>query len=322
MDLIYTNRERVDVGVLSAYAFDLSFGASENDFEITLGLRENTLEFGSFVYIEGTEYGGVVDGMKTNTSGETIVYSGRTWHGILNSKVIQPDAGANYYTVSGDANVILSTLISRMGLGSLFTASGNLSGITIPTYQFKRYCSGYDGIRDMLAAAGAKLKITWEDRAVLLSAVPVVDYTDAPVDGDMAVLAVEQYRQKVNHLICLGKGDLAAREVIHLYVNASGKIVDTQYYTGIDEIAEIYDYGNSESSDELRKGGIEKLTELMNTDKAEISIPETLGLVYDIGDVVGASDIKSGVTVAAAVTQKVVKIKNGAISTNYKTGGN
>ena len=34
MDLIYTNANGVDLGVLSAYAFDLSFGASENDFEI------------------------------------------------------------------------------------------------------------------------------------------------------------------------------------------------------------------------------------------------------------------------------------------------
>ncbi len=321
MDLIYTNGGRVDQGVLSAYAFDLSFGVSENDFEITLGLRENTLEFGAFIYMEGTEYGGVVDGMETSTTGETIIYSGRTWHGILNSKVIQPDSGKDYFTVSGDANVVLSTLITRMGLGDLFTVSENLSGITISGYQFTRYCKGYDGIRAMLAAAGAKLMIKWESRTVLLYAVPIADYTDTPVDGDMVVLTVKQYRQKVNHLICLGKGDLAAREVIHLYVNASGKIGDTQYYTGIDEITETYDYSNAESSAELRKSGIEKLTELMNTDKAEISIPEMLGLSYDIGDVVGASDIKSGVTVTAAVSQKIVKIQNGAISTEYKTGG-
>lgn len=320
MDVIYTNSRRVDQGVLSTYAFDLSFGISENDFEITLG-RENTLEFGAFAYIEGTEYGGVVDSMKSTTNGETIVYGGRTWHGILNSKIIQPDAGADYYTVSGDANVILSTLITRMGLDSLFTVSAELSHITIPTYQFKRYCKGYDGIRDMLASAGAKLHIVWKDRSVVLSAVPIVDYTDAPVDGDIATLTVEQHRQKVNHLICLGAGELAEREILHLYVNQVGKIVDSQYYTGVDEITETYDYSNVESSAELRKGGIEKLTALINTDKAAISVPETLGLSYDIGDIVGASDIKSGVKVSAAVSQKIVKIQNGAIRTDYKTGG-
>ena len=370
MDLIYTNKERIDQGVLTAYAFDLSFGAEENDFELTLGkvnfiqkaggggaedrilsicgavvcgeaycgyttdtttqidttteiTTETTtlLDFGAFIYIEDTEYGGIVDSMETSTDSETIIYRGRTWHGILDGKIIQPDTGENYYTVSGDANSILSALITRIGLDSLFTVSEGASGINISNYQFARYCGAYDGIRAMLAAAGAKLKVTWEDRSVLLSAEPIVDYTDAPIDGDIAVLTVTQCKQKVNHLICLGTGELAEREVIHLYVDSSGSIVDTPYYTGIDEITETYDFSNAESSDELRKGGIDKLKELMNIDKAEISIPETLDLIYDIGDMVGASDIKTGVSVSAAVSQKIVKIKNGAISTEYKTGG-
>ena len=33
MDLIYTNADREDVGVLKDYTFDLAFGSSENDFE-------------------------------------------------------------------------------------------------------------------------------------------------------------------------------------------------------------------------------------------------------------------------------------------------
>ena len=44
MDLIYTNANRVDQGVLSAYSFDLSFGEKENDFEMTLGADEPVLE--------------------------------------------------------------------------------------------------------------------------------------------------------------------------------------------------------------------------------------------------------------------------------------
>ena len=44
MDLIYTNAQRADMGVLSAYAFDLSFGASENNFEMALGKAEAVLE--------------------------------------------------------------------------------------------------------------------------------------------------------------------------------------------------------------------------------------------------------------------------------------
>lgn len=320
MDLIYTDANRVDQGALSAYAFDLSFGAEENDFEMILGADEPALEFGACAYIDGTEYGGIVDAKETSSDKGTITYTGRTWHGVLNSKVIQPDSGADYYVVSGDANTILATLINRLGLTGLFHAEESASGITVSSYQFNRYCAAYDGIRAMLADVGAKLKIVWQDRAVYLSAEHITDYTSNPVDGDTASITVEQHGKKVNHLICLGKGDLAEREVIHLYADASGNISETQYYTGIDEIAAVYDYSNVESSAELRSSGKSRLKELRDSDTAEICLFES-DQVYDIGDIVGATDINTGVSVAAAVSQKIVRIENGAVNTEYQTGG-
>ena len=318
MDLIFTNAKRVDQGVLSTHSFDLSYGAEENDFELTIGANETMLEYGAFVYIEGTEYGGTVDGLKAVTNGEAITYMGRTWHGIMNSKVIQPDTGKDYLVVSGDANEVLSFLVARLGLSGLFVAAEELSGVNISGYKFKRYCKGYDGIRAMLAAVGAKLKVAWENRSVSLSAEPIADYTDSPVDGDIATLSVEYHEKKVNHLICLGKGDLAAREVIHLYVDQFGRIGDVQYYTGLDEICETYDGSNS---DDLRSDGIEHLTELRSVDVSELIPSQTEVLTYDIGDIVGATEYKSRITVDAAVIQKIVKINNGVVSTEYKTGG-
>lgn len=317
MDLMFTNAQRVDQGVLSAYALDLSFGEDENDFELTLGADEPVLEFGAFVYMEGTEYGGIVDGKKTSTNGESITYMGRTWHGMLNSKVIEPDAGEKYLIVSGDANRILDLMIRRLGLRDLFSVPDNNAKINISKYQFARYCKGYDGINALLAANGAKLVVAWENRSIRLSAVPIVDYTDAPIDGDVATLTVEQHGKKVNHLVCLGKGQLTNREVIHLYANQFGQIVDTPYYTGIDEIADVYENSNA---DDLEEEGIDKLKELWSKDTAEIALTEN-DLVYDIGDIVGATDAKSGVSVDEKVTQKIVKIKNGAVSIDYKTGG-
>ena len=321
MDLIYTNANRVDQGVLSAYSFDLSFGEKENDFEMTLGADEPVLEYGAYAYIEGTEHGGIVDAMEVTTNGKSIKYKGRTWHGMLNSKVIQPDFGKDYLVVSGDANEIIALLIDRLGFSGLFIAEETPSGISLSNYKFTRYCMAYDGIRKMLSEHGAKLKIVWKDRAIHLSAEPVMDYTEAPVDGDVATLRVVQHGKKTNHLICLGRGDLAEREVIHLYVNQFGKIVDTPYFTGIDDISAVYDYNNAESSEELRKEGIEQLEKLRDVDKAEISLPENDEFAYDIGDIVGATDVHTKITVAAAVTQKIVRIDNGSISTEYKTGG-
>ena len=317
MDLIYTDENRIDKGVLTAYAFDLSFGKNENDFEMTLGANEPALSDGSFAYIERTEYGGVIDGIKASTNSNTVTYKGRTWHGLMNSKVIAPDAGEPYLIVSGDANEILAMLIDRLGLTGLFVAAEELSGINISKYQFHRYCKGYDGIRNMLANNGAKLNVAWENRAVRLSAVPVVDYTDAPADSDTASLNVEKYSQKVNHLICLGKGELTEREVIHLYADRFGNIGDEQYYFGLDEITETYENSNSE---ELRQDGISHFKTLRNNDKADISLKDADAIPYDIGDIVGATEIRTGITVTAVVTQKIIKIKNGVISTEYKTG--
>lgn len=317
MDLMYTNAKRVDQGVLSAYALDLSFGADENNFELTLGADEPILEFGAIVYMEGTEYGGIIDAMKTSTNGESITYIGRTWHGILNSKVIEPDAGEGYLEVGGDANRLLEYLVNRLGLWGLFIVPDGNAKINIFHHRFARYCKGYDGIRDLLEENGAKLMVVWEDRSICLSAVPIVDYREAPIDGDVATLTVEQHKNKVNHLVCLGKGQLTNREVIHLYANQFGQISDTPYYTGIDEVADVYENSNS---DDLEKDGKKKLKELWSKDTAEIALTEN-DFVYDIGDIVGATDAKSGVSVDETVTQKIVKINNGAVSIDYKTGG-
>lgn len=322
MDLIYTNENKIDQGTLLAYTLDLSFGEdkSENDFELVLGNTEPMLADNSVIYIDETEYGGIVDGMKSNSESDTITHIGRTWHGILNSKVIQPDSGADHLIVSGEANSVLASLIDRLGLSGLFSAVESSSGINIAKYQFNRYCMGYDGIRAMLEANGAKLKIRWENRRVMLSAEHSADYTDYPVDSDVAPLVVERRGNKVNHLVCLGRGELANREVVHLYVDQFGRIGNVQVFTGLEEVMEVYDYSGAESLEELRKGGIERLDELRSNDKIEVSINEDSGLVYDVTDIIAAKDNKTGNTASAKIIQKIVKINNGTVNIEYLTG--
>lgn len=323
MDLIYTNSRRVDQGVLSAYQLDLSYGTdeNENDFELVLGKSEPMLEDNSVIYIDGTEYGGIIGGMKSDSALETRTHIGRTWHGVLNSKVIQPDPGADYFVVTGEAHEVLAAIIARLDLTALFTASPEVSDVVIESYQFYRYCKGYDGIRDMLAEFGAKLKMRWSGSRVELYAEPVVDYTDRPVDGDEASLAVERHGDKVNHLICLGQGDLAEREVIHLYINRFGNFSTTQYYTGLAEIVDVFDYSSAQSSSDLRKEGKKQLRELRNNDRVNVTVYEGSDLVYDIGDIIGGSDTATGNTAKATVIQKIVKINNGAVGIEYQTGG-
>lgn len=318
MDLIYANSSREDIGVIPDYDFDLAFGSDENDFELTVSRNDHCCEAGYYIYIDGTEYGGIVDAITSDTATENVTYSGRTWHGILNSKILCPDAGESYLTVSGDANTILGTLLSRMGLTALFSASAAPSGINVSGYQFARYVSGYDGIRQMLKSVSAKLRVAYSGGSVVLSAAPIVDYTQDGLDSDQLALKVKKTANKVNHLICLGSGELSNRTVVHLYADASGNISQTQTFTGTAEYTAVYDYSNAEDTAELIKGGTEHLKELLQQDDLSVDVNE-VDDPYDVGDIVGASDDVSGLTISVPVTKKIIRVQNGIISVDLET---
>lgn len=318
MDLIYANADREDIGVIPDYDFDLAFGSDENNFELKVSQNDHCCKAGDYVYIEGTEYGGIIDAVASDTAAEEVTYSGRTWHGILNSKILCPDAGESYLAVSGDANTILDTLLSRMGLTTLFRASSVPSGISVSSFRFDRYVSGYDGIWKMLKSVSAKLIVSYSGGYVVLSAVPVVDYTQDGLDSDLIDMRIKKVTNKVNHLICLGSGELTDRTVIHLYADASGNVSQTQTFTGINEYTDVYDYSNAEDEAELIKGGTERLKELrqqydLTVDVNEVDDP------YDVGDIVGASDDVTGVNIAVPITKKIIRVQNGIVSVDLET---
>lgn len=321
MDLIYTDANRNDLGVLMAYELDLAFGKDENSFECTVSSNNHCCSPGSYLYMEGTEYGGIVDAIANNTAAQEITYSGRTWQGILNSKVIQPDSGQDYLSLSGEANTVIAALLSRLGLGSLMEASTDDSGLTITAYQMPRYISGYDGIVKMLAAVSGKLLFSFQGGKVILSAVPKHDYSqDEEFNSDLIDYQSKRCYKTVNHLICLGKGELSERVVVHLYADEEGNISQTQTFTGLDEYTEAYDYPNAESNAELIEGGTERLKELWGQDELQIDFSGE-SEAYDIGDIVGAMDNVTKIEVSAEIQKKIVTVKNGQVTVSYEVGG-
>jgi len=320
VDLIHMNKSREDVGVMKNYTLDLAFGSGENDFECVIPSGSHCCEEGFFLYIEGTEYGGIIDSIKVDTAASEITYIGRTWHGILESKIIEPGAGEDYLVMDGEANEQLAFLIDRLGLGDLFTVSKADSGIEVSNYKMNRYIEGYTGIRKMLKASGAKLHITFEKGMVELSAVPFVDYSeDEQFDEDQIEFIIKKNHRPVNHVICLGGGELAEREVVHVYADEAGGISDVQVFTGLDEITAKYDYTNAESTEELKQGGIDIIKESWASDEVSIDFDSDAS-GYDIGDIVGAKERITGIEVAAHITKKIVKIKSESITISYKVG--
>lgn len=314
MDLIYTNSAREDLGVLLDYELDLAFGADENNFECRIASASHCCEAGSLLYMEGTEYGGIVDSIQSDTEAQEITYIGRTWHGILNSKVLEPDSGADYLVLSGEANAVIATLIERMSLSSLFEASSERSGLTIKSYKMNRYITGYDGIIKMLGTVNGKLKMAFHNGKVVLSAVERHDYTqDEEFDADLVPFQAKRNFKSVNHLICLGSGELAERLVVHLYADEDGNISQTQTQKGIDEVSAIYEYSSVGTEAELITEGTKEFEGLLASDEISIDF-DVDSDAYDVGDIVGAVDNITGLSANASIAKKIVTIKNGQIT--------
>ncbi len=313
LDLVYTDAAKVPQGVLTGTKLDLAFG-EENSFEIVAPSRYS-LETGAFVCVNGTEYGGIVDELATSGDTGTFTWRGRTFHGMLATKVIRPPSGSSHYRVSGEANGCIRSVLASIGLDDVMRASGSSSGITVPAYDFDRYCNAYAGICKMLSRVGARLDISWEDGVPVLSAVAAQVIS---LDTDRYPIRVTDVRRPVNHLICLGMGELAERTVIDLYADSSGNVSTTQTFFGFEEVCEVYDYPNAED-DELLADGTELLESYQQTSSVDLAI-DALGDIAHVGDYIEAFDPQTGAAVRAEVMKKVVKTRGMHLDVTYETG--
>lgn len=316
VDLICADENGVPFHATSDCALDCAWGSGENDFELTL-YDGTVLPDRGLVYVDGTEVGGIVDHMKDELSDgvSVVTYSGRSWHGMLAGKVLQPDSGQDYLKVSGPVNQVLSNLLARIGLSDVFKVRSD-STKTIPTFQFDRYCTAYDGIRRMLAANDLKLMFQEVDGTVWMYAQPIVAHDDT-VDSDLIDFSITKDYRRTNHMIGLGKGDLRNRLVVHYYADGSGKVSNTRTFGGRDEIAAVYDYSSAEK-DELDKQTKKQLQDLQGAGAVDVTVHD--GLSLDVGDRVAGCDHVTGLTVTAIVLKKIVKLSGGLLSVSYEVG--
>lgn len=267
MDLVYADQNKKDIGVLSAYNMDMAYGTDENNFECVIDRNDHCCQEGYFLYVENEEYGGIVDSIKVNTGKDEIFYIGRTWHGILESKVICPDDGQDYAIFDGDANSVLAQIIENLCVDNLFCADSEPSGIDISAYQMDRYITGYTGIKKMLKTFDAKLKIKWINGKVNLSAVLRHDYSqDEEFDTSQVDFILQRNFKPVNHIICLGQGDLRDRAVIHLFTDENGGVLP---YSFVDEPLQDSDYILDMSSRLLKQEN--EIVETLDYSNAEIT---------------------------------------------------
>lgn len=315
MVLVVADTKLGNVREIEDFTLDVAFGADENAITLTVEDRSAPAA-GQLVYIDATEYGGVIDQVKRGSgrgATGTVECKGRTWHGILAGRRLSPDSGSGYLTVNGKVGDVLTSLIARMGLESLFKAASDDSTVS---YTFSRFCDGYSGLMALAKANGRKLSMSRMDGYIELSMPPIVDYANK-VDSDLLDFTITSVHRCVNHLLCAGTGQLANRAIVHFYADEHGNVSHKQTLFGIDEICALYDYSNASAS-ELETEGKKKLLEYQTSGTVEVDAHEDMDV--DVGDIISARDNSTGTTVTATVSKKVVKVERGVATYSYEVG--
>ena len=296
------------------------FKYADNDFELQVEeavWEKYPMIKGHYLYEVGTEWGGMVEDV--NHVGTTVKVGGPTWRGMLARKIISPPAGQAYKAITAmEANQAIAALVGS-SLGPLFAVSTADSGMTV-SGSF-RYTNLLAAIHSMLQQYGARLEIIFDGTQVVLSAVSSVDYTDtelsqeyeAPLESSVA------YGEAYNHVIALGRGELAEREVVELWRLDDGTITTTTQPAGANDKQFVLDYPNAESLEELTSSATDKLIESSPVESIGINLDE-IEIDFKLGDVVGGRDKVTGLTISKPITKKILKIDKNGRKINYKAG--
>lgn len=317
-DIIVAAPDGTELRCMLFSEYDFEIGDEENSFLVTIPRPEwESVANDSRIYIPGTEYGGLYKRLESDTKNNSVAVGGLTWRGMLQKKIISPPSGQDYATDSGELNAILGARVSAAFPG-LFVGSSESTGVTV-SFQYQRYVTMYDGLKALLKSVGYKMQIEYDQvlRKVVVSAVPIVDYSsEIEYSSDMSAdYSMIIDRTGINHLVCLGSGELRNRIVVHLYVDGNGVISQTQTFFNENEIAEVYDYAGA-SRDDLIQSGVDQLKGELNLNEFAIELESEREV--QIGDIVGSRDYITGYTVTAPITTKIVKFEDGFVNIEYK----
>lgn len=319
MELIIIDRNFQDIGPTYA-EYDMEVGLYEstaNDLQLS---TSDPVIIGAFgCYIEGTEYGGLFEEVRQESDSNITVLAGETWRGLLKKGVVLPSSGL-VRAVSGDANAILSSLLSGF-LGDLFEVSTEPSGVTVTDYEMTAYNPILRELDLMLDEYDAKLII----RAVKENGVVKVKAEIAPAqmiegeyneDNDIPLKFTDN-RRGFNHCICVG-GE-SGSVITHLYADASGKITTTQTFTGLEERTMGYINTSLKTAKDLRKEAKEHFREELcfKTLEVDDAQAEDMG---DIGDIITGT--RGDLVVQSPIERKIIAYKDGrqTITCNVKGG--
>lgn len=267
-DLIYANHQFEELGILLDYNVDLDV-ADAKDFVIKT--TENVLDIGYYWFIANSEYGGIIDKVSVSTKDDTLTYSGRSFRGILNSKIIEVPDTKSYITGNGNITDEINNKLAACAVDSLFVCdSAKVSPsvkVLVNNYMYVYNCGLYDGINGLAHSLNMKLQLLFNQTEHKIHIIPTLvndysDYLTYTKDNGIDV-KIENAAAAVNHLVCVNTDADGNRKTIHLFTDVNGGVqqystIDIpledkdyildkskQVLTGIDEIVKVYDNSGS-----------------------------------------------------------------------------
>jgi len=269
-DLIYTDENRNECGVIQHYDIDLDL-AGKKDFTIDTDSYE--LRSNYYWFVADSEYGGVIDKITSNVKIRKVRYEGRSFRGILASKIIFVPDSYPYISAQGPIDDAINILLSYCEVQDLFTCDAVIADASVSVdvnYRFIINCTLYDGIMSLAKSINMNLslKFNQHDHKIHITPTIVNDFVDIlTYTKDNAIdFKVENKNNSINHLICVNTDSSGLRKTIHLFTDKNGGIQpyancayplqDSDYIIdkskqllfGLEEIVDMYDAADSKQT--------------------------------------------------------------------------
>lgn len=329
MEFYLTDTDRYDMMYLpDKCLFDFEIG-SDNDFEVEMPVslyNSEICEKGRYIYCAGTEYGGRLEGIKSDTSDGVVKIYGETFRGMLKDKVVEPPTGEAYLYVSGDLTNCLKTLLVGQ-YTDVFKVSDALTGVSVSNFKINRYDYILDAMESLLESKGYRLDISVinEESQFFVELSAKVNEVDDEISQDYDFnFNIEKKMLKYNYMIALGGGQLEQRTVIYLHQKDDGTVEQVSSIPNGDDIRVYkYDYRSSDSAGndtELIDGATKKFDEINESDSQKMTISDGSQIELELGSVVSGRDYITGITIQEPVTKKILKVKNGISTVSYGIG--